>query len=257
MSDFTPSGDGFYAGLPDDKTADDAAIAIDDLPPPWGLGLVVAGYFGSVFLTLLFSSVMLTAAPGIAKGVSGVVVSSVGLWVGFGLTFLVATRSCATWSDRARAVGLRVAWKDPLVGLPAGIATQLVAVPILYLLVFRFVQEQDVSEAAKSLISRGDGFGIVVLTVVVGFGAPFMEELLFRGLLQRASVAALGPWLGVPLVATLFALTHFQLLQLPGLLLAGLVFGTLAQVTGRLGPAIWAHVGFNLTTVAVIVSTAS
>jgi len=229
---------------------------VDDLPPPWGLGVVFAGYFGSVFLALVVASVLIAAAPSLTTGVSGVVVSSVGLWVGFGLTFLVATRSCATWRDRARAVGLRVRWTDPLVGLPAGIATQLVGVPVLYWIVFRFVEEQDVSEAAKSLISRGDGIGIVILTMVVGFGAPFMEELLFRGLLQRASVAALGPRLGVPLVAVLFGLTHFQVLQLPGLLLAGLVFGWLAHATGRLGPAIWAHVGFNLSTVAIIVTTA-
>ena len=42
-----------------------------------------------------------------------------------------------------------------------------------------------------------------------------------------------------------------QPLQFPGLFVAGLLFGALAWRAGRLGPAIFAHVGFN--TVAAIV----
>jgi hypothetical protein len=36
------------------------------------------------------------------------------------------------------------------------------------------------------------------------------------------------------------------------LLLVGLIAGTLAAVTGRLGPSIWLHIGFNMTTVVAL-----
>ncbi|WP_421121992.1 type II CAAX prenyl endopeptidase Rce1 family protein [Aquihabitans daechungensis] len=49
-----------------------------------------------------------------------------------------------------------------------------------------------------------------------------------------------------------FALTHFQLLQFLPLVAAGAVFGYLVVRTGRLGPAIVAHMAFNFSTAAVL-----
>jgi membrane protease YdiL (CAAX protease family) len=46
-----------------------------------------------------------------------------------------------------------------------------------------------------------------------------------------------------------FGLAHFQGIQLPALLLFGGVAALLAVRTGRLGPAILCHVGFNAWTV--------
>ena len=57
--------------------------------------------------------------------------------------------------------------------------------------------------------------------------------------------------LSIVITAVLFALVHFQALQLPGLILFGLVAGYLANRYGRLGPAIFAHVGFNGAAVAL------
>ena len=43
-------------------------------------------------------------------------------------------------------------------------------------------------------------------------------------------------------------------MQFPGLFAFGVVAAVLTQRTGRLGTAIWAHVGFNLTTVVLLLS---
>ena len=51
-----------------------------------------------------------------------------------------------------------------------------------------------------------------------------------------------------------FGITHFQLVQLPALVLVGVVNGLLVLRTGRLGPALWSHAAFNAVTVAVLVS---
>jgi len=50
----------------------------------------------------------------------------------------------------------------------------------------------------------------------------------------------------------LFAAIHFQVTQVPALLLFGLVAGRLAQKDGRIGRAIWAHIGFNATTIIIL-----
>jgi membrane protease YdiL (CAAX protease family) len=39
-------------------------------------------------------------------------------------------------------------------------------------------------------------------------------------------------------------------LQFPALLVFGIILGVLAWRSGRLGPAIWAHLGFNVVAAA-------
>jgi len=87
----------------------------------------------------------------------------------------------------------------------------------------------------------------------VGVGAPIIEEIFYRGLLQRSLIKrGLPAGLAIGITSVVFGVSHFEALQLPGLVLAGAVFGVLAHRSGRLGPAIAAHVGFNLVTVVAL-----
>jgi membrane protease YdiL (CAAX protease family) len=54
--------------------------------------------------------------------------------------------------------------------------------------------------------------------------------------------------------ALLFAGTHLDLLSLPALFVFGLVAGYLAIRTGRLGLPWWTHVGFNATTMVILIA---
>ena len=54
--------------------------------------------------------------------------------------------------------------------------------------------------------------------------------------------------------AVVFGASHFQLLQFPALAAFGLVLSIIAHRTGRLGMNTWAHVGFNATTVVILLS---
>jgi membrane protease YdiL (CAAX protease family) len=47
--------------------------------------------------------------------------------------------------------------------------------------------------------------------------------------------------------AGLFTLIHFRPVEYPGLAAFALIVGAAALVTGRLGPAIAIHIGFNAT----------
>ena len=78
------------------------------------------------------------------------------------------------------------------------------------------------------------------------------EEVFFRGMLQRTLARSLPIWPAMIVTSVLFGVSHFQPLQLPALAAFGLVLSLLVHRSGRLGPAIWAHVGFNATTVVAL-----
>lgn len=132
-----------------------------------------------------------------------------------------------------------------------GAALQALVVPALYWPIFRVSEltDDDVSRDARELVDSASGAGIALLVLVVCVGAPFAEELFFRGLLLRSLDKRWG--VGVALVGSsvVFALSHLQGVQLPALVVFGAVTGYLAIRTGRLGPAILCHAGFNAWTV--------
>ncbi len=145
--------------------------------------------------------------------------------------------------------GLRFRPVD-LVGLPLGAVAQLALIPVVYwplqaIWPDTFTTER-LEENARDLVDRADGGLIVVLFVLVVLGAPLVEEILYRGLLQRPALTRYPRWPVVVVVAVIFAVIHLRPIEYPGLFAAGLLFGACAALTDRLGMAITAHVGFNL-----------
>jgi membrane protease YdiL (CAAX protease family) len=173
------------------------------------------------------------------------------LWVGLLGTLVVVSQRWGTGSFR-NDFRLRVRPSDALVGIPIGVVCQLVFVQLLYDALSGVFDNQQVEQAAKSLTDRAEGWGVVLLVLTVAIGAPIVEELFFRGLVLRAFSSRLGDGLAIGASALLFALAHFQPVQFPGLLLFGVVAGYVAHRSGRLGPAIFTHVGFNGTAVVVL-----
>ncbi len=128
-------------------------------------------------------------------------------------------------------------------------------VPLLYVPIFWIFGHRDLSEAAKDLTDRASGPGIGLLILLVVIGAPIVEELFFRGFMMGAlerttRSRAWGLWIS----ALFFGAVHFQPLQTPALVLFGLVAGWLAQRYQRLGPSIFAHMGFNAVTIAILLA---
>ncbi len=149
----------------------------------------------------------------------------------------------ADYQVRARAVDL--------LGVPIGILTQLVLVPLVYLPLETLWQdvftEERLTENAKDLVDRASGGSMVLLVVMVCVGAPLVEELVYRGLLQGSFAARVNHVPALLAASALFALVHFRPVEYPGLFVIGLVCGACALVTGRLGMAIACHIGFNVT----------
>jgi membrane protease YdiL (CAAX protease family) len=174
------------------------------------------------------------------------------LWLGIGVVpvWFAVTKGKGVVAD----LGLRMKAIDVPVGLAVGLASQLVMVPVLYWVVFKVIGVQDVSAAARELTDRAtDPISIVLVFLIVGVGAPLAEEIYFRGMAQRIFGRRVRARWAILAAAAFFAASHLQPLQFPALLVFGVILGVMAWRTGRLGPAIWAHVGFNLTAAVSLV----
>jgi membrane protease YdiL (CAAX protease family) len=226
-------------------------------PPParWGLGDVGTGILASFALSTLVGGTIVSLA-GWTDGripVWGLALLQLPLWAGYvGAVLLAGSKGGGVVAD----FGLRQRPRDVPVGLVVGVLTQVIGVWLVYLPVLRLtgIDPEELSRPARELASRADSaWGWVLFALIVGLGAPVVEELFYRGLFLRAlTKRGMGDVGAVVVTSLVFALVHLQLLQFLGLATFGLVAGALTVRTRRLGPAIWAHVGFNLTTVLAL-----
>jgi membrane protease YdiL (CAAX protease family) len=204
------------------------------------------------FLGVSAASLVLAVAHGSAAGdptIAALGASLVALWaVHVGASILASHRFGS--GDVLADFGMRAAPID-LVGVPLGVAAQLVLVPVVYA-PLRSVwpdtfSEDRLEETARDLVDRASGGSTLLLFVLVAVGAPLVEELFYRGLLQRP---LLGRWptpIAIVFVAAVFAAIHFRPVEFVGLFVVGLVFGVCAWATDRLGLAVVSHVAFNVT----------
>lgn len=240
-----------------------ADVAAGPPAPPWGLGHVGLAIVATLLVSQLVGGLVLSAAgvdAGATDDVSLVVRTGlqVGLWAGMlGSVGVVLWRTGGAWR---RDLGLRVRPLDVPLGVAVGVACQLVLVPLVSTpwswLVGRDLD--TLKEPACRLAERADDpVGVVLFVLTTTLAAPVIEEVFYRGFIQRAAVGVLGRTVGVVGVALLFGSSHFQLLQLGALTAFGLVLGIVTERTGRLGPCIGIHMGFNAATALTLVATST
>lgn len=181
--------------------------------------------------------------------------SAAALWIPAlaGLWVVSRARGTGSW---VRDFGLRARWID-LVGLPIGVASQLILVPLVTLPFTRLFPDlfsaERVEERAKGLADMASGPWIVLLALVVVVGAPIVEELLYRGFVQLGLARRIGGLAALFVTAVWFTLVHLSPPEFPGLFAFALVLGICAARTGRLGMAVAAHVAFNATGLLLVV----
>ncbi len=238
-----------------------APVAAPPSAPRWGLGDAAGGWLLAQSCALV-AVLVLAAAFGysgdqLADGdvsLSFTALQFPPLWLGFvGVPVWAAATKGAGW---IRDFRVRILPVDGLIGLPAGVAAQLILVPLVSLPIL-WLSGTDIDELSRPAQELGDRAttpgGVVLLFLMVVVGAPIAEELFFRGLVLRAFENRFGTRWAVVGSSVVFAATHFQALQFAALGVAGAVFALLVVATGRLGPAILAHMAFNAVTVAYIV----
>lgn len=225
----------------------------------WGMGDAVAGWI----LAIVFSTVgvaVYVAATG-EEDLDDVelwatALLQIPLWVGLLGAPLWASMRKGLGSLR-EDFGLAMVPKDVAVGLGVGFAAQigigLVAVWVYDLL---NIDADRLGETAEELADRAvGGIDVVLLVLIVAVGAPIVEEIFYRGLVMRSMERRFGRVVALVGSSLVFGLAHFQPYDLIALAPAGLVFAWLAVRYDRLGPAIWAHVAFNLTAVIALLSS--
>lgn len=224
--------------------------------PHWGLGDAAIGWLLGFLGSVITDSVALVVTHvknGDQLSLGWLAFAMSGMWLGLLAVPMVAPR--LKGNGVVRDLGFRLKLRDVPIGGACGVAAQFL-IGILYtpLLWALDIDADEVGAPAREMTDRAaDTFGVVMLILIVGLAAPVVEEIFYRGLVQGAMQRRLGLWPGLLLTSLAFGAAHLQPLQFPALALAGLAFGLLAKRSGRLGPAITAHVAFNMVTVVSLV----
>lgn len=146
-----------------------------------------------------------------------------------------------------------------VVGVAIGVASQLLLVGLVtwpFTKIFPDTFSQDkVEQRAQDLLDGAKGAWVLILVVVVVIGAPIMEELMYRGVLQTSIARAMNSTAAWFIVATWFALIHMSPVEIPGLLAFALVLGYQRRRTGRLGLCIVTHAAFNATGLLILLGS--
>lgn len=203
------------------------------------------------------SAIFLVLAVAIGDEDLLVALSLAGQFVGYLGVFWILTRY-----KPVGALGLIVKMSDVLY-TGAGLVVQLgLAYLFLPLSNALFPDERPVQESIE-LITEADTtlvkVALVTLAVVI---APATEEIMYRGVLLKA-LESRGKLFALIVSSVVFSAVHLTgldpaflwrsaVVTLPPLFLLGLILAWLTQRTGRLGPAIFLHSGWNLLTAFVL-----
>jgi membrane protease YdiL (CAAX protease family)/ferredoxin len=129
----------------------------------------------------------------------------------------------ATWAFSLvyRAIALQLGWKPPVTDSPS-----------------------------LTVLFGSDATGVLLTVLMVVLVGPFVEELLFRGVLLTALDERLGGLAAVLLSAPVFAVLHGSVWSLVPLTFLGVALGSLTLSRRSLWPAVVLHAAYNGVLVA-------
>lgn len=230
--------------------------------PRWGLGDALLAFMAGMVGTVVMTGVYLVASgeSNPSDNDTGLIAATLlGLWAGmFGVAWRASRRKGS--GSLGRDYGMRIVWRDVPVGIVVGLASQFLLVSGIIWLFGLIDNGVEVESQAKQITGGARGLQLLLLAPLLCVGAPFFEELYFRGLLLRSAVRRLGAVGGIFLASLAFGLVHYtgelNTLSLVALITAlgsfGAVLNVLAHRFGRLGPALVAHATFNAVTVIAL-----
>ena len=176
-------------------------------------------------------------------------VSAISLWGPFVVALSIASRRVGSGNFvKDYFVSFR---PIDLLGIPIGVLSQVFLVGLVtwpfHLLFPEKFDPKNVEKRARDLFDNANGIWLVVLVIVVVFGAPIVEELVYRGLIHGHLRESINKIAALLLTAVWFAGIHLQIVEFPGLLAFALVLGTCFHFTNRLGMSVVSHIAFNAT----------
>lgn len=228
-----------------------------DREPSWGLGDALGGWLLAMVLSALLLPPLL-AVLGYSVDddlpLEVMTLQYLPLWVGF--VGVPVWAAITKGSGFVRDFKVRLAAIDVPVAVVVGVLAQMIVVPLVSWPIVELAGSSfdELAEPARELGDKAVGpLGTFILFALVAVGAPIAEEIFYRGLVLGALAKRFGTTWAVIGSSLLFGLSHLQLLQLPALVAAGVVFALLYVRSGRLGAAIIGHMAFNAVTVVNMV----
>jgi membrane protease YdiL (CAAX protease family) len=220
--------------------------------------IALAGLAGGEVVGGLLAAGGMVASNSSSTGAIPTLLGEIGLWAGMLGAVVVTSRTYGTGSLR-RDFTLGFRTKDLLFGVAAAI----IGTVVVDLIGVAFAGTSLSGTNTQILTGqKGNSVGFVIVSLIAAVGAPFFEELFFRGLLRTALASRLGPIGAIWAQAALFGLAHFEPTNGLGnvsIMVAigafGLVLGYTAHFSRRLGAGMVAHSLFNIVAVVAILAT--
>jgi hypothetical protein len=185
------------------------------------------------------------------------VLTEVALWVPMLGACLFVSR-CR--GDRSLASDFGLRWRPLDIGLGlAGSVAARSTESIALLPVILLQPHFRVPEVTEFHQFTNSAWEWIVLALVTCVGAPIVEELFFRGLIQTRLVGRYGPIVGIGVTSVLFGAAHLigwsgpiSLVYALAIAGAGVALGTMRHLTGRLGTSMMTHSFFNAQALLIL-----
>ena len=213
--------------------------------------LWIGCYLAAIVLTVVVTSSAVSGSNNTATEnptTFVVALSALGLWLPFVFMLRWVARRAGT--DFRTYFGLRFAKIDWL-GVPLGVFCQVVLMNVVNWPLNKWWPEtfnpERIETRARDLVDNAQGAWFIVLFVVVVIGAPFVEELVYRGFIQGGLQTRIGSTWALIITSAWFTVVHMEPIEFPGLFAFAIVLGLCYRRTQRLGLSITTHLAFNAT----------
>lgn len=220
----------------------------------WKVWSDIIGYFLICLLSFVVSTVIFMFIPLFTKGEFSLDsdlnmnrITIVGMVICLVIYMFIIRRNkkMSLW-EYCRVRKLR--FSDVLLAIGLGI---ILNIGISFLIQLDMMQQLITEHDAKISRNVYDD-SIFVIMLVTGILAPFLEEMLFRGLLYQTLKKYYSMAITIVIQATIFAVIHVNPLQMLYTFILALLLVWLLESANSLWAAIIMHMSFNLTTIVLL-----
>jgi uncharacterized protein len=247
------------ARMNDLTTADSAVVAaVVEKPFPriWlSLGWIILYFVLQIVITAVIIGVVIAmrhasvGAAGQAPNIDPGSMTKDGLLIMWGLVASAVIQLSLMWlylrkDDRMQKLGLTHFGSLSLVRtLVISVVALIAATAFNYLYATYVIPGMPMQDDMAKLLAsiQRTPLNISMGFLAIAGAAPLIEELLFRGLLQRSLAHKMPVWAAIMLSAFIFSLVHLQPYAIPALMSIGVAFGYIYHKTGSLRVTIVLH----------------
>jgi uncharacterized protein len=204
----------------------------------WSPLTVLWGVLAVLGVTLFGAAIVGAADPDMDPETFGLIVQAVFAAALFAIPLLLISGRGALFASPTR-LGLRRFDFAPGIGR----AFAAYGGFFLFLVVYGLIVQPDPQEIIEEIEQERETAKLVALGILVVLAAPVSEEIFFRGFLFGGLRGRMSFWPAAVISGLLFGLVHLPggPLQVPPLVVFGVLLAWLYERTGSLGPPILMH----------------